>query len=44
MEDVLHAGKNVDRDVDTRLTGVVAQPPAVVEQRLIATDLDVDRR
>jgi hypothetical protein len=44
VKDVLRAGINVDRDVDSRLPGVVGQPPAVVEQRLVAVDLNLDQR
>ena len=43
LEDVLHVGVDVDCDINFRLARPLGKPLAVVEQRLVATDLNVDR-
>ena|SRR5580700_8263953 len=42
VENMLHAGVHIDGDVDPRLARPLPQPSAVVEQRLVSPDLDVD--
>ena len=44
LEHVLHLGEHVDANVDTGRLRLVGDPSRVVEQRLVVTHLDVERR